>query len=115
MLRNRLRMISWRVMKNITKWNTTGHSAIRSLGRFDCLELLQKVVLHPHRQRQQGRGEHGGFQYAFERDFSIEAKTETLRVVAELKKSDCYLMSFYWLGRPDSDQARLAELAMTKE
>ena len=53
---------------------------------------LKDVVNYPDAKRQQYRGEHGGFVYKFTK----VVDGDTLAVVAELKKDECWLISAFW-------------------
>jgi hypothetical protein len=50
---------------------------------------MQEVVRDPDRWTQHRRGEHGGFVYEFVR----QRGSETLTVVAEVKKTECWLIT----------------------
>jgi len=50
---------------------------------------MQAVVINRKRRAQHRRGEHGGFVYEFVR----ESEGETLTVIAEVKKTECWLIT----------------------
>lgn len=54
-----------------------------------CLEQLKSVVNYPDRKKQQYKGDNGGFVYRFEK--AIHG--ETVIAIAEVRKSECWLIS----------------------
>ena len=55
------------------------------------MENIKNVVHYPERRKQVGRGQHGGFVYTFEK----EVDGVTLKVVAEVRAKDCWLITAY--------------------
>lgn len=53
---------------------------------------MQDVVKYPDKKNQQIRGSNGGFVYKFSK--TIDGKT--LVVIAEVKKSECWLISGFY-------------------
>lgn len=65
------------------------HSRLRVSQRQLFLDDMRNVVQYHDRRRQQYRGEHGGFVYRFEKTVD----SDRLIVIAEVKKSECWLVS----------------------
>jgi hypothetical protein len=84
----------------IKNWITTVHGAQRYDEREISIEIAKSIILNPTWKTQQDRGEHGGFQYRFEKMIWTGQKMERLRVVAEIKKENCWLITGYNLDRP---------------
>jgi hypothetical protein len=58
------------------------------------LENVHNVVRYPGSQKRVGPGHHGGYVHTFEK--CVDGIT--LKVVAEIKKTDCWLMTAYELS-----------------
>jgi hypothetical protein len=84
----------------ITNWITTGHGGQRYDERQISVELAKSVILNPTWKLQQDKGEHGGFQYRFEKMIKVGDRNEKIRVVAEIKKENCWLITGYYPDRP---------------
>lgn len=56
------------------------------------MESLKDVIRSPQWRHLQRRGDHGGFVYRFEKT----AADKTLVVVAELKKSECWIVTAFY-------------------
>jgi len=69
----------------------TWHVKRRIDQRVLSVESLKDVIKCPDWRHQQRRGEHGGFVYRFEKT----VKGKTLVVAAELKKSECWIITAY--------------------
>ena len=86
-------MHCWATVGRITTWHTTAHGLNRVFQRGLVLDDMKAVVNSPDRKQQQRKGRHGGFVYLFEK----EVDSKTLSVVAEIKKSEAWLISG-WLA-----------------
>lgn len=76
-------------MAHVKRFHNTAHVLLRMTERGFCLEQLKSVVNYPDKKRQQYRGDNGGFVYKFEK----EIDGEVVVAVAEVKNSDCWLIS----------------------
>jgi len=76
-------------MPPIKKFFVTAHVLQRIAERGLSLDELKIVVNGPDRKRQQYKGDNGGFVYKFEK----EIDGETIVAIAEIKASDCWLIS----------------------
>jgi len=68
------------------------HFAQRARERGFTLEEAVTCVSFPNKKTRQGKGEEGGFKEVFEKTFG-ERK---LFVVAEVKCTECWLITGYW-------------------
>ena len=73
------------------RFHQTDHLILRSEERNLSLENIKNVVRYPDKQKRIGRGEHTGIVYVFEK----KVDQVTLKVVAEIKASECWLMTAY--------------------
>ena len=76
-------------VQQIKNFHDTRHADNRRNERMVSLQSMKDVVNYHDRKLQQIRGEHGGFVYRF----SKKAGTDTLVVIAEVKKHECWLIS----------------------
>jgi hypothetical protein len=76
-------------MPPIKNFYITTHMLQRIAERGLSLAELKMVVNNPDRQRQQYKGDNGGFVYKFEK----EINGEKIVAIAEVKASDCWLIS----------------------
>jgi hypothetical protein len=58
-----------------------------------CLEQLKSVVNYPDKKKQQYKGTNGGFVFKFEKVID----GETVVAIAEVKKSECWLISGWFV------------------
>ena len=72
----------------------TRHLSHRQHERQIANDLIRETVLNPDSQVQQRAGRHGGIVWKFERKFG----TQRLRVIAELWKETCYIVTTFWIG-----------------
>lgn len=79
-------------MPAIKKFHDSIHARLRSGQREIPLQAMKDVVNYPDAKRQQYRGEHGGFVYKFTK----VVDGDTLAVIAEVKKDECWLISAFW-------------------
>ena len=77
---------------NPIRFHLTEHLKRRVDQRGLSVEALKSVIRYPDWQHQQRRGEHGGFVYRFEK--TVQGKT--LVVAAEVKKSDCWIVTAFF-------------------
>jgi len=75
----------------ITVFHDTRHSFHRGHQRQIKLTEMIAVLTAPDSQRQQMRGEHGGFVYLFTRRLG----GRQICVVAEVKKTECWIVTAY--------------------
>jgi len=75
-------------------FHLTRHLKLRVDQRELSVDSLKDVIKCPDWRHQQRRGEHGGFVYRFEKTV-FEGKT--LVVVAEVKKSECWIISGFFI------------------
>ncbi len=80
-------------MEPIKTFHDSTHARQRSRERSIPLEAMKDVVRYPRSKTQQYRGAHGGFVYKFKKTVG----GETLAVVAEIKKSECWLISGFYV------------------
>jgi hypothetical protein len=80
--------------KHITQWIGTRHASRRLGQRHVSEEAIRAAILHPDSQRQQRTGEHDGIVWKFEKQYA----TRRLRVIAELQKETCYVITAFWIG-----------------
>lgn len=73
-------------------FHLTSHLKRRVEQRELSVDPIKDVINYPDHKHQQRRGEHGGFVYLFEK--TVEGKT--LLVCAELKKSECWIITAYY-------------------
>ena len=76
-------------MRPPTVFHDTIHAGKRRAQRGLSAVEMQAAVINPERRAQHRRGEHGGFGYEFVR----ESEGETLTVIAEVKKTECWLIT----------------------
>jgi hypothetical protein len=76
-------------LERITKFYDSTHASIRRNERAVSIQSMKDAVIYHDAKRQQYRGEHGGFVYKFSKSVGVE----TLVVVAEVKKQECWLIS----------------------
>ena len=76
-------------MAFIKDFHVTAHVLLRIAERGLSLEQLKVVVNYPERKRQRYKGDNGGFVYKFEKEIDGEVIVAT----AEVKTSDCWLIS----------------------
>jgi hypothetical protein len=77
----------------ISVFHDTFHAKQRSGERAISLEAMKDVVKYPTQREQQWRGPNGGFVYKFTK----RTGRDTLVVVAEVKKSECWLITAFKL------------------
>ena len=77
----------------VRTFHDSTHARQRSRERNISLEAMKEVVKYHETKTQQYRGEHGGFVYKFKKAFD----GKTLAVVAEIKKSECWLVSGFYV------------------
>ncbi len=73
------------------RFHNTGHFIFRSDMRNLSIENIKNVVRYPDKQRRIEKGDHGGIVYTFEKNVD----DVTLKVVAEIKSNDCWLITAY--------------------
>jgi hypothetical protein len=73
------------------RFHQTDHFILRSDERHLSIENIKNVVRYPDKQKRIRKGEHSGVVYAFEK----EVDEVVLKVVAEIKASECWLMTAY--------------------
>ena len=76
-------------MPPIEIFHITTHALQRIAERGLNLEQLKRVVNSHDRKRQQYKGDNGGFVYKFEKEIDERA----LIAIAEVKKTECWLIS----------------------
>jgi hypothetical protein len=79
--------------KHITIWTDTRHGLHRRLERQISEKSIWETVLNPDSQQLQRRGGHGGNVWKFEKQYG----TRRLRVIAELHKETCYILTSFWI------------------
>ena len=79
-------------MDRIKKFHLSQHAINRGIDRDIPLEIAKSVVHYHQELKKQYNGQHGGTVYKFLK--TVDGKT--LIVVAEVKKSECWLMSAYY-------------------
>jgi hypothetical protein len=78
-------------LDRIKKFHSSQHSINRQIEREISLEAVKNVVHYPDEIKKQYSGQHGGTVYKFLK--TVDSKT--MIVVAEVKKTECWLMSAY--------------------
>jgi hypothetical protein len=73
------------------KFHQTAHSKLRQAERRLSLENIKNVVQYPDRKRRQYKGYRGGWVHTFEK--TVDGTT--LKVVAEIRNQDCWLITAY--------------------
>jgi hypothetical protein len=79
-------------MAAITNFNCSTHAKRRIEERGLSLDEMKNVLKYPDSKRWQYRGEHGGVVFRFAK----AAGGRKLTVVAEVKKSDCWILTGYY-------------------
>jgi hypothetical protein len=79
-------------VEKVTQFYLTAHLKRRLEERGLLLELLKDVIKYPNKRTQQRRGEHAGFNYRHEK--TVDGNT--LIVVAEIKKHECWIVTGYY-------------------
>jgi hypothetical protein len=80
-------------MMRIETFYVTSHVLKRIAERGLTLEQLKSVVNGPSRKMQQYRGDNGGFVYKFEKEIS----GVQVAAIAEVKQSECWLISGWFV------------------
>lgn len=76
------------------RFHNTAHVLQRASGRGLSFENIQNVVRYPTSKAKSRRGEHGGWVYNFQK--TVDGIT--LKVVAEIKLDECWLITAYELS-----------------
>ena len=79
-------------MGQIKTFHDSTHAKNRRCERDISIESMKAVVNYPEGKRQQYRGLNGGFVCKFSK--TVDSKT--LVVIAEVKKSECWLISAFF-------------------
>ena len=76
------------------RFHNTHHVLIRQTEREFSLENVKAVICAPHQKTRIGQGMHGGRRWKFKKTVD----DRTLVVVAEIRNTDCWLLTAYYEG-----------------
>ena len=79
-------------LERVTTFHDSAHAENRRIERGISMQAMKDVINYPDRRKQQYPGEHGGMVYrCCKRD-----GTKELVVIAEIKKSEAWLISGFY-------------------